>query len=450
MALLLGGLVFAALLPLVLPLLQRARPVPKRSEFDCAVYRDQLRELDHDVARGLISPDAVESSRLEIQRRLLAAGCAPEAPEQERPGRSPIAALTVALFVAGGALGVYYYLGSAGTPDVVFVPRPPLAGATPDGAPVPRYVDLQRAAARLAEKLTAEPSNADRWVQLARTSGSLRRWDAAADAYRHAVSLGLNGPDIQVGLGEMLVMQADGIVTPAAEDAFAATLKDDPRNEVARYYIARAAAQAGHAREAIRQMQALLADIPEDSAMRDPIGRQIEQAAKAAGLPMPELARGTPSVPADSMSEKEAAPDPAVAARLAARLEAEPGDAEGWIRLGRAYAALQERDKAADAFDRAIALVPGDAAIRLQAIESLMNGLKPGDTPPPRALALLRQTERIAPDQPELLWYLGFAAALDARPADARRYWARLLATLPAESENAITVKAAMESLKGG
>ena len=155
MALLLGGLVFAALLPLVLPLLQRARPVPKRSEFDCAVYRDQLRELDHDVARGLISPDAVESSRLEIQRRLLAAGCAPEAPEQERPGRSPIAALTVALFVAGGALGVYYYLGSAGTPDVVFVPRPPLAGATPDGAPVPRYVDLQRAAARLAEKLTA-------------------------------------------------------------------------------------------------------------------------------------------------------------------------------------------------------------------------------------------------------------------------------------------------------
>jgi cytochrome c-type biogenesis protein CcmH len=150
------------------------------------------------------------------------------------------------------------------------------------------------------------------------------------------------------------------------------------------------------------------------------------------------------------MSEKEAAPDPAVAARLAARLEAEPGDAEGWIRLGRAYAALQERDKAADAFDRAIALVPGDAAIRLQAIESLMNGLKPGDTPPPRALALLRQTERIAPDQPELLWYLGFAAALDARPADARRYWARLLATLPAESENAITVKAAMESLKGG
>jgi cytochrome c-type biogenesis protein CcmH len=442
---------FAALLPLVLPLLRRARPVPKRSDFDCAVYRDQLDELDRDVARGLIGPAAEAASRLEIQRRLLAAGCAPEAPEQERPGRSPAAALTVALFVAGGAFAAYYYLGAAGTPDVVFVPRPPLAGATPDGAPVPRYVDLQRAAARLTEKLAADPSNADRWVQLARTSGSLRRWDAAADAYRHAVSLGLNGPDIQVGLGEMLVMQADGIVTPAAQDALAATLKDDPKNEVARYYMARAAAQAGHSREAIRLMQTLLADIPEDSAMRDPIGRQIAQAAKAAGLPMPELARGTPSVsPGAVANESEAVPDAAMTARLAARLEAGPGDAEGWIRLGRAYAARHERDKAADAYDRAIALVPGDTAIRLQAIESLLNGARPGDTLPPRALALLRQAEAITPDQPELLWYLGFAAAVEARPADARLYWTRLLARLPAGSENAAMVKAAMESLKGG
>jgi cytochrome c-type biogenesis protein CcmH len=457
MALLLGGLVFAALLPLVLPLLQRARPAPKRSDFDCAVYRDQLRELERDAARGLISPAAEEASRLEIQRRLLAAGCAPEAPEQDRPGRSPVAALTVALFVTGGALGVYYYLGAARTSDVVFLPRPPLAGATPDGAPVPRYLDLQRAAARLAEKLETDPSNADRWVQLARTSASLRRWDAAADAYRHAVSLGLTGPDIQVGLGEMLVMQADGIVTPAAGDAFAATLKDDPKNEVARYYVARAAAQAGHSREAIRLMQALLADIPEDSAMRDPIGRQIQAAAKAAGLPMPELARGTPSVPPGSVAKDaapdappDAPPDAGVAAKLAARLEAEPGDADAWMRLGRDYAALHERDRAADAYDRAIALAPGDAAIRLQAIESLLNGLKPGETLPPRTLALLRQTEAIAPDRPELLWYLGFAAAAEAHPADARRYWTRLLAMLPAESENAAMVKAAMESLKGG
>ncbi len=449
MALLLGSLVLAALLPLLVPLLRRPRPVPERSQFDCAVYRDQLRELDHDVARGLVSPAAEEASRLEIQRRLLAAGCDPE--PAEKPGRSPVAALTVALFIAGGALGLYYYLGPAGTSDVVFVPRPPLAGATPGGAPVPRFLDLQKAAARLAEKLEADPSNADRWVQLARTSGSLRRWDVAADAYRHALSLGTTGPDIQVGLGEMLVMQAVGIVTPSARDAFAATLKADPKNEIARYYLARAAMQEGHPREAIRLMQAMLAEIPEDSAMRDAIADQIEAAAKAAGLPMPELARGTPAGAPDPVSDATVAGvDAAKAGKLAARLEAQPADAEGWMRLGRAYVALHQRDRAADAYDHAIALLPGDASIRLQAIEGLLDGLKPGDSLPPRALALLRQIETIAPDQPEVLWYLGFAAALDAHPADARRYWTRLLARLPAESENAGMVRAAMDSLQGG
>nr|WP_294519412.1 c-type cytochrome biogenesis protein CcmI [uncultured Rhodopila sp.] len=447
MALLLGSLVLAALLPLVVPLLRRQRPVPERSHFDCAVYRDQLRELDHDVARGLVSPAAEEASRLEIQRRLLAAGCDPE--PVEKPGRSPVAALTVALFIACGALGLYYYLGAAGSPDVVFVPRPPLAGATPGSAPVPRFLDLQKAAARLTEKLEADPSNADRWVQLARTSGSLRRWDAAADAYRHALSLGSTGPDVQVGFGEMLVMQAAGIVTPAARDAFAATLKADPKNEIARYYLARAAMQEGHPREAIRQMQAMLAEIPEDSAMRAAIADQIEAAAKVAGLPMPELAKGTPAGAPDPAADATAA-DAATAAKLAARLQAQPGDADGWMRLGRAYLAQHERDKAADAYDHAIALVPGDTAIRLQAIEGLLDGIKPGDTLPPRALALLRQVETIAPDQPEVLWYLGFAAALDAHPEDARRYWTRLLARLPAESQNAGMVRAAMDSLKGG
>ena len=76
--------------------------------------------------------------------------------------------------------------------------------------------------------------------------------------------------------------------------------------------------------------------------------------------------------------------------------------------------------------------------------------MKSGDELPPRALALLRQTEAIDPRQPELLWYLGFAAALEARPADARRYWTRLLARVPPGSENAAMVRSAMESLKGG
>ena len=118
-------------------------------------------------------------------------------------------------------------------------------------------------------------------------------------------------------------------------------------------------------------------------------------------------------------------------AKLAARLQTEPNDADGWMRLGRAYIVQGERDKAASAYEKAAALRPSDVALRLQAAEALLSGLKPDDTLPPAALTLLRQVEFVAPDQPEVLWYLGIAAARDSHPADAKRYWDKLLAILP-------------------
>jgi cytochrome c-type biogenesis protein CcmH len=452
-------LLLAALLPLVVPMLRRPETVRGRGYYDRMVYRDQLRELDRDVARGLLSEADVAEARLEIQRRVLATDTIALVPVAGWTGRSPVMAALVAVFLVGGTTGLYALMGAPQPPGIVFAARPPLAVDMP--APVLEHSDLVRAAARLAEKLQVDPGNAGHWVLYARTSGSLRRWTVAVDAYRHALALNLASPDVQVGLGEMLVMQADGIVTPAAHDAFTAALKDDPRNEVARYYLALAAGQAGEPKETIRQMQALLGDIADDSPMREEVARRIAQAAKAAGVPVPALARGLP--PAEAEPESDAAdaiaivPEgeqktmvAAMAARLAARLEAEPDDIDGWMRLGHAYAVMRDRDKAAVAYDHALALKPGGLALRLQAIEGLLTGLKPTDTLPPRAVALLKQVEQVAPDEPEVLWYLGVAAAHDARPGEARRYWNRLLGKLPADGDNTRMVKSALDALQGG
>ena len=69
---LLALLAFVALLPILAPLLRGSRPAPARASFDQAVYRDQLHELDRDIARGLITQTEADAARLEIQRRLLA------------------------------------------------------------------------------------------------------------------------------------------------------------------------------------------------------------------------------------------------------------------------------------------------------------------------------------------------------------------------------------------
>jgi cytochrome c-type biogenesis protein CcmH len=232
----------------------------------------------------------------------------------------------------------------------------------------------------------------------------------------------------------------------------------------------------------------VLADIPQDSPMRAEIGRRVAEAAKSGGLPMPVLAQGTPpqgtppqgtppqgtppqGTPPQGMPPQAAPSGPDAAqmaaaagmspadrkamiagmvAKLAADMQANPGNLDGWMRLGRAYAVLGERDKASDAYAHAAALRPGDVGVRMQAVQSLLEGIKPGDPLPPEAVTLLDQVQAMAPDQPELLWYQGLIAARAAQPDRARAYWGRLLRSLPADGEDAKVVKAAIDALKGG
>src|SRR5262245_8274584 len=62
----------ATLLALLLwPLARRADAPPARSAFGRAIFRDQLAELERDVARGSIGPEEAAAARNEISRRLI-------------------------------------------------------------------------------------------------------------------------------------------------------------------------------------------------------------------------------------------------------------------------------------------------------------------------------------------------------------------------------------------
>ena len=549
LAFLMATVAFAALLPVVLPLVRGVRTAPGRAAFDQAVYRDQLRELDRDIARGLITEAEAQGARLEIQRRLLgAAGPEEPSPATDAPAQaarnccagpatrdatqaprdlatqSPAVeppqggvrggvrgsfgggsldgpqggshggprggfgggsgdgphdgpqvglqgdpgggsrggprggmatALAVLVLVGGGSVALYTVLGQPGLPDMPFAARPGDAGAGGD--------QIRQAVAQLEARLRAEPGNADGWLLYARANTLLGRWDAVADAYRRAISLGRAGPDVLASYGEALVLGAQGTVSPAAREAFAGALRGDPANAMARFYTALATGQGGEPRRAIEQLQALAADMPADSPVRGEIGRQVENFARIAGITPPPLAAGraggavtAPGPDADAVAAA-AQMSPAdrksmiegMVGRLAARLEADPNDADGWLRLGRAYLVLEQRDKAADAYERASALRPGDIAIRVQAVDALLAGLPPTAQVPPRALAMLRQIEAANPNEPTALWYLGLVAAQERQIDAARQYWTRLLVLLPAGGDEARLVSTALEALKG-
>ncbi len=443
---LLALLAFIVLLPILAPLLRGGRPAPDRGSFDQAVYRDQLHELDRDVARGLITPTEADAARLEIQRRLLATDKIPAAPS--RLTRSPVLATVVFGVIAAGSVSGYLWLGAPGLPDEPYAGRPAetTAAATP----------LEKNTEALAAKLKKNPSDAAGWLLYGRNLAMLSQWDQAEDAYRHAIALGQTDPDILGDHAEIVVMQAGGTVTPAAEAAFRQVLAADPNSGIAHYYLSIAAMQAGEPQKAIDGFQALLAGLPESSPLRAQLGLKVAEAAHAANIPVPELAKGSAAPGPDAKAVADAATMPddqrqamirGMVAKLAAKQAADPSNLDGWLRLGQAYAVLHETGKATEAFNSAAKLRPDDVAIPLQAVRALLTDHPPTETIPPDAIGFLKRAETLDPDQPFVLWYLGLAAAQDAHPDDAKRYWLRLLTKTPAGGDDARQVQAAVDAL---
>ena len=66
------GLTSLAVGLLLLPLLARQHQPRSREAYNLAVYRDQLAEIDRDLARGLLTAEQAETARAEIGRRILA------------------------------------------------------------------------------------------------------------------------------------------------------------------------------------------------------------------------------------------------------------------------------------------------------------------------------------------------------------------------------------------
>ncbi len=333
----------------------------ERAEYDLGVYKDQLGEVDKDLERGLLSPSEAEAARIEVQRRMLAAADAQDKAASEGPPRSNKAlAAIVMILVPAGAVMTYLNLGSPGIPDAPFKNRPPAAASQ---AP-----DMDDALSRLKQRLAKNPKDLDGWMLLGRSYLSMGRFDEARDAMAQAVELAPDDPDALGALGEVLVMGADGVVTPEAKEIFAKAGSLDPRNPTPRYYKGLAKMQRGDGRGALQEWVDLIAVSAPDAPWVPPIRERVAEAASALGLDASKLAPseaaaalGPPGAnPVEAM--KDMTPEErdafirSMVERLAQRMEENPDDADGWERLGKAYKVLGEDAKSEEALERARAL----------------------------------------------------------------------------------------------
>src|SRR5215831_5347166 len=105
----------AAIFAVIWPLAPRSKDRPSGS--DLVVYRDQLEELDRDLAAGLIGEAEAQAARVEISRRLLAAADNARSEPARVSGPTAVwhrrvVAIVALLLLPVGAAGLYLRLGS--------------------------------------------------------------------------------------------------------------------------------------------------------------------------------------------------------------------------------------------------------------------------------------------------------------------------------------------------
>jgi cytochrome c-type biogenesis protein CcmH len=161
----------------LVPLLARREPAgPAPEAANLAILRDQLAELEADVARGVLAQDRYEQAASELQRRALeeAQASAPAAPQR------PPSAWTAAVLAAGIPVGAAVFYLVVGSPGALL--------QRDEGHAMTRE-RVEQMVARLAERLEKAPDDAEGWRVLGRSYSVMERYPEAARAYERATAL---------------------------------------------------------------------------------------------------------------------------------------------------------------------------------------------------------------------------------------------------------------------
>ncbi|MBU1212947.1 MAG: c-type cytochrome biogenesis protein CcmI [Alphaproteobacteria bacterium] len=370
----------AAVAVLARPLLAEQHGVTASAqEADLAVYRDQLAEIDADRDRGLIDSAEAESARTELARRLLqrseqsddAAQAAASLPKSLSPATI---AYATALAIPVLSIAIYLALGSPSMPGM---PQSARLHHSPAQAGIDELV------AKVEAQLRETPEDGRGWDAIAPVYLRLQRFGDASNAFARAIRLLGETPKRLRGFAESTVLANNGIVVEPARLAYQQLLTKEPGDHEARFWLAMADEQEGKLDAAEKGYRSVLTDAPEDapwksvveariatiaaqrstteatgnsqSGSKQAAGGQSTANADAGTKPSPpETSGAKPPGPtsADIAAARELSKDDqqafinAMVERLAGKLDKNPDDFEGWLRLVRAYSVLGRKDDA--------------------------------------------------------------------------------------------------------
>ena len=287
------------------PLLRRQRAgAEPAAAFDLRVYRDQLREVERDLERGVIDPADAERLRVEIGRKVLAADRALERETSARRAPGGIIAIAVLVLLIAGAVALYVDMGAPRRSDEPIARRIANAQAIYDQRPTqaeaetvapkpkppendPEYDQYVALVDKLRAAVAQNPDDPRGLELLAQHERGLGNFVAAKEAQARLVRIRGDQASEQdwSRLTDLTVEAAGGLITAEGEDAIARTLALNPHSPQARYYAGLLQIQSGRPDRAFPLWAELLEEGPPDAPWLQPIRYIISDLAWFAGNP---------------------------------------------------------------------------------------------------------------------------------------------------------------------
>ena len=312
-----AGLMAAGALLFVLPPLLRKRGRDagiSRGALNISIYRDQLRELDADLAAGTMSSGRYDEAKRDIERRLIE-----ETQDAQGNTNSPAAQRGLRAAIATGLLAPLLAIGLyvvTGNPDGLSPEK-----RAPDGAAITAQ-QIAGMVDKLAARLKEKPDDAEGWVMLGRSYTVLGRHAEAVKAYEAAVQRLPDNAQLLADYAGAMAMAQGGQLLGEPETIIARALKIDPHQPKVLAIAGTAAFEKKDYASAVAMWEKLQKLVPADSEYARSLGAGIAEArarAKEAGIAPPPAAAAQVDAKASQVSGVVR-----LASALAARVA--PGD----------------------------------------------------------------------------------------------------------------------------
>lgn len=280
-AVLLAGALLAVLPPL---LARRAAETSDRGAANIALLRRELENNDADLHAGTIDRNQWESTRREIERRVVEES---QATDGARPvvaanERSPRIALLLAVVLPVAAVALYIVIGE---PRAISGRQPAAEEAAGHAVQSDQMLAM---AESLAKRLRASPEDGEGWMMLGRTYAYLGRFQEAMNAFEEAVKRRPDDARLLADYADIYAgIKGGGSLMGEPEKLIKRALALDPNQPKALALAGTVAFQKKDFAAAARDWERALVALPEDSEFAKQIAAGLAEARKALGQPQP-------------------------------------------------------------------------------------------------------------------------------------------------------------------